>query len=168
MRKTIQLENVQEKPYRNNVGMIIFNSRGEVLVGDRIDYPEKFQFPQGGIDEGETPEEAARRELYEEIGLDLQHPVFEIPEWLFYDFPEDIPEHLKKYRGQRQKWFFYHWDGDPATLNLNTHLREFRSVKWMHMDELVKNIVEFKKNVYKTIFRYYKYFVPEYLKQMRR
>lgn len=167
MEESAHLKNDENKPYRNNVGMIIFNSRGEVLVGDRIDYPEKFQFPQGGIDEGENPEDAAKRELYEEIGLKVDHPVFEIPEWLLYEFPEDIPDHLRKYRGQRQKWFFYYWDGDLSTLNLNIHQREFRTVKWMNIEELVQNIVEFKKNVYKTILKYYHHFVPEFLKEKK-
>ncbi len=168
MQKTLNIKNNHDKPYRNNVGMIVFNSQGEVLVGDRIDYPEKFQFPQGGIDEGESPEEAAKRELYEEIGLALEKPIFEIPEWLMYDFPEDIPDYLKQYKGQRQKWFFYYWDGDPSTLNLNTHQREFRTVKWMNIEELVQNIVEFKKEVYRTILKYYQQIVPEYLKQRQK
>ncbi len=146
---------LSEKPYRKNVGMIVFNSQGKVLVGDRVDYPEKFQFPQGGIDDDEAPLEAAHRELYEEIGLKLENPVFEVPEWLYYEFPEEIPEHLKKYRGQTQKWFFFKWDGDFSLLNLDLHQREFRSLKWMDFEELIEHIVPFKKEVYKKLYKYF-------------
>jgi putative (di)nucleoside polyphosphate hydrolase len=155
----------QNKPYRKNVGMVVFNSQKLVLVGDRVDYPEKYQFPQGGIDENETPLEAAIRELYEEIGLKLEKPVYEIPEWLTYEFPEDIPEYLKKYRGQLQKWFFFFWDGDLRQLNLENHIREFRTVKWMDIDTLVNNIVAFKKDVYKVIKKHFDEFVPKFLEQ---
>ncbi|MCS7206061.1 MAG: RNA pyrophosphohydrolase [Leptospiraceae bacterium] len=157
----------QEKPYRKNVGILVFNSQMKVLVGDRVDHPENYQLPQGGIDEGENPEDAAIRELYEETGLKLQKPVFEIPEWLSYDFPEHIPEHLKKYRGQTQKWFFFHWDGDIQSLDLNSsHHREFRTLKWMDIDVLVNSIIEFKKEVYLKIQKYFYEFVPEYLKTL--
>jgi putative (di)nucleoside polyphosphate hydrolase len=155
------------KPYRKNVGMVVFNSQKQVLVGDRIDYPEKYQFPQGGIDEGETPLKAAQRELYEEIGLKLDNPVYEIPEWLKYEFPEDIPKHLKKYRGQMQKWFFFYWDGDPSQLKLDNHIKEFRTVKWMELNTLVENIVEFKKDVYKIIKKHFDEFVPKFLEQQK-
>ncbi|MFN3604526.1 MAG: RNA pyrophosphohydrolase [Leptonema sp. (in: bacteria)] len=158
------MQNLEDKPYRKNVGIVVFNSSQKVLVGDRIDYPEKYQFPQGGIDDNETPVEAAIRELYEETGLKLEKPIFEIPQWLYYDFPEDIPEDLKKYKGQMQKWFFFHWNGNLESLNLNTHIREFRTLKWIDIDILVENIVEFKKKVYQVIKEYFYKVIPEYLK----
>ncbi len=152
-----------DKPYRKNVGIVVFNSKKQVLVGDRVDYPEKYQFPQGGIDEGENPIDAAKRELYEEIGLELDNPVYEIPEWLYYEFPEDIPDHLKKYRGQMQKWFFFFWDGDISQLKLDNHIREFRTVKWDTLDNIVENIVEFKKDVYKIIKKHFEEFIFRFL-----
>lgn len=143
----------QEKPYRENVGMVVFNSEGYVLAGDRIQYPGSFQFPQGGIDAGESPLAAARRELFEEIGLAVTEPAGEIGEWLTYEFPEDIPEHLKKFRGQKQKWFFFRWDGNPADLQLDLHEREFHSLQWMKMEDLAKEVVSFKRPTYDRIAR---------------
>ena len=145
---------MSEKPYRKNVGVVVFNARGQVLVGERLNYRDVFQFPQGGLDAGEQPEVAARRELYEETGLELDGPpVFEIEQWLRYDFPPDIPKKLKKYRGQEQKWFFYFWDGTVDELNLDVHEREFESVRWDDFTEIVEKIVEFKRPVYREVLR---------------
>ncbi len=143
--------------------MIVFNASGLVLAGDRIQYPGHFQFPQGGIDDGEEPGEAAIRELYEELGLQLKAPEGEIPGWLTYEFPEDIPPHLKKYRGQKQKWFYFRWDGDPDSLDLEIHEREFNSVRWMELSELVRNIIPFKKDVYREIEKHARRFISEHL-----
>ncbi|MCB1166099.1 MAG: RNA pyrophosphohydrolase [Leptospiraceae bacterium] len=154
------------KPYRKNAGMIVFNAAGKVLAGDRIEYPGHFQLPQGGIDEGEEPRAAALRELYEEVGLKLEAPVGEIPAWLNYEFPEDIPKKLKKYRGQTQKWFYFFWNGLPEDLDLDVHEREFRSVCWMDLDQLAQNIIPFKKEVYAEIRRHALPFISGYLKKI--
>ncbi|MDH5654977.1 MAG: RNA pyrophosphohydrolase [Spirochaetia bacterium] len=141
-----------KRPYRKNVGVVVYNEEGMVLTGERIQYPGIFQFPQGGMDEGETPLETARRELYEETSLKLNgEPTHEIQEWIHYDFPEHIPEHLKKFKGQAQKWFFFPWDGDPSTLILDLHEQEFLSVRWYNLYQLVDDIVVFKKMVYRRI-----------------
>lgn len=149
-----------EKPYRQNVGIIVFNRNGLVLAGDRIEYPGSFQLPQGGIDPGEAPAAAAVRELYEEVGLRMEAPAGEIAEWLTYDFPEDVPSRLKKYRGQRQKWFFFRWDGDPSTLNLSVHEREFNTVRWMKLEDVIAGIVSFKKSTYEQIGEEARRFIP--------
>jgi len=154
-----------KRPYRKNVGVVIYNRSGLVLVGERIQYPGIFQFPQGGMDKGEKPLETAVRELYEETGLAIEtEPTHEIEEWITYEFPEDIPEHLKRYRGQSQKWFFFPWDGDPSTLELDLHVREFISVKWYDLKELVNDIVEFKKPVYRRILEEARKYLPEVFK----
>lgn len=138
-----------DKPYRENVGIIIFNSNGQVLVGERLGYPGNYQFPQGGLDAGEKPVDAARRELYEEIGLRVDEaPAFEIPDWLYYEFPKDVPAKLKKYAGQKQKWFGWRWDGNPQTLDLHVHEPEFAKLRWAELDEIVAQIVPFKRTVY--------------------
>lgn len=141
-----------KKPYRRNVGIVVFNKMRLVLVGERVDYPGSYQFPQGGIDEGETPEEAAKRELFEEIGLEIKNPFAgKITDWFFYDFPPEIPEGLKKFRGQMQKWFFYFWNGSPEKLKLDNHEREFSHLRWMTMERIRKEVVYFKRPVYNKI-----------------
>ncbi|HMV45867.1 MAG TPA: NUDIX domain-containing protein, partial [Leptospiraceae bacterium] len=79
------------KPYRKNVGIVVFNSKGEVLVGRRVGpYRDNWQYPQGGIDEDEEPKQAAVRELYEEVGIKEVQFVYEAPKWISYDFPKDL------------------------------------------------------------------------------
>jgi putative (di)nucleoside polyphosphate hydrolase len=151
-----------KRPYRRNVGVVIYNSSGQVLTGERIQYPGIFQFPQGGMDDGEKPIETARRELYEETGLFIDYePTHEIAEWICYDFPPDIPEHLKIFRGQAQKWFFFPWDGEPSALKLDLHTREFLTVRWYDLRQLVNDIVEFKKMVYQRILSEAERYLPE-------
>lgn len=154
-----------EKPYRLNVGIVVFNSKGEVLTGERIQYPGVFQFPQGGIDEGESPLDGAIRELTEETGLDLngQEPVAEYPDWLTYEFPEDVPEHLKKYRGQKQKWFFFHKDVDTSRLSLDHHDVEFSAVQWSDLARVAEEIVSFKQPVYRELERFGRSVIHDFL-----
>lgn len=144
---------VTKKGYRKNVAVVVFNRLGQVLAGERAGKKGALQFPQGGVDAGETPLEAARRELWEETGLKLEGPpVYEIEEWLAYDFPAEIDNpKLRKYRGQEQKWFFFRWDGDPSTLNLDVHHREFDRLLWTELTTVSESIVDFKKAVYRRV-----------------
>lgn len=127
-----------------------------MLAGDRLQYPGMFQFPQGGIDEGETPESAAYRELYEETGLLLSNkPIAGYDGWLYYDFPEDIPERLRKFAGQMQKWFLFYWDGNVESLTLDKHEREFNTLRWQSFKQLCDEIVAFKRPVYSELYNYF-------------
>ena len=141
------------KPYRKNVGVVVFNREGRVLLGERLNQRGAWQFPQGGIDRGETTLEAGRRELYEETGLLLSDPpAAEIADWLYYDFPKEMKTGLtSKHRGQQQKWYFYHWDGDHQKLDLAIHKREFAQLTWGTLEEAAAGIVAFKKKIYEQI-----------------
>ncbi len=157
-----------DKPYRNNVGIIVFNRAGKLLAGERIGEPGSFQFPQGGVDPGEDLVVAARRELWEETGLDLDcPPVFEVPEWLHYDFPPEMTCRLaKKYRGQRQRWYFYYWDDDIASLEYQGDDAEFMDLVWMDFDSVRETIVPFKRGVYDALNPYVSLTVPEYISNL--
>lgn len=137
------------KPYRKNVGVVIFNSFGEVLVGERIGLDGSWQFPQGGIDDSEDTKSAAYRELYEEVGIKEAELVYEIPNWISYDFPQNFKSPMaKKYAGQIQKWFLLYWDHPANECNLHVHEQEFESVKFIPLSSCVDSIVSFKKDVY--------------------
>jgi len=138
------------KPYRKNVGMVVFNQHGEVLVGERENIPKSWQFPQGGIDADEEPKTAAFRELYEEVGIANPELVQEVEEWLHYDFPADLKLHsgMAKYRGQTQKWFLFYWNHEASQCDLDIHEREFTEVKFIPLAQCVDTIVDFKKPIY--------------------
>ena len=141
-------------PYRPCVGMMIFNARGEVFAGRRIDQSlEAWQMPQGGIDQGETPREAALRELGEEIGTSNVAFLREYPEWI----PYDLPDHLLgvawegRYRGQRLRWFAVRLIGPDSQINLKTPHQEFSEWRWVGIDELLALAVPFKRETYERV-----------------
>jgi putative (di)nucleoside polyphosphate hydrolase len=141
-------------PYRPCVGIMLFNQDGKVFVGKRIDQTvEAWQMPQGGIDKGETPVEAALRELQEEVGTDKAHIIGEMEDWVIYD----LPPHLVgvalhgKYRGQRQKWFALRFTGSDADIDLAAHEPEFAAYQWVSLEALPGLIVPFKRESYKAV-----------------
>ena len=143
-----------ELPYRPCVGMMMFNGRGEIFVGKRIDQSiEAWQMPQGGIDEGETPRGAALRELKEEVGTDHVEILREHPGWL----PYELPDHLLgiawegRYRGQRLKWFAVRLLGPDSEINLKTPHQEFSDWKWVGIDEVLQLVVPFKRETFALV-----------------
>jgi len=153
--------NFNKLPYRSNVGIMMVNEKGYVFVGQRLDNNQNaWQMPQGGIDAGEDPETAAYRELLEETGIKKQDVRFvaSSSKWLSYDLPEDLIPILwnGKFRGQKQKWFLFKFLGEDGDINIATEHPEFSKWKWISKENLLKEIVPFKKSVYENVLKEFK------------
>lgn len=157
----MDLDQVENLPYRKCVGIMLINDEGLVFAGQRIDgIAEAWQMPQGGIDKGEDTYSAALRELEEETGISakLVEFVAESSGTFFYDLPEQLIPKLwgGKYRGQEQKWFLFRYLGKDNQININTRHPEFFKWRWMPMDQLIEKIVPFKKTVYGSVIAEFK------------
>jgi putative (di)nucleoside polyphosphate hydrolase len=142
-------------PYRPCAGMMLLNREGLIFVGKRLDQTvEAWQMPQGGIDDGEAPRDAALRELDEEIGTRHVKILREHPDWLTYDLPEHLVGIALKglYRGQIQKWFALRFLGKDSEIDLKTKHEEFSEWKWVDADTLMGLIVPFKREIYEKVF----------------
>ena len=147
-------KNKTDKPYRLGVGMVLFNEQGQVFVGRRKDAPDPaWQFPQGGIDEGEDPLAAVWREMAEEIGTNKAQLLRESGDWLAYDLPEDIAAKCwgGKYRGQKQMWYAFRFVGKDTDIDLNTHNPEFSHWQWVDLASVVDLVVPFKHALYQQV-----------------
>ncbi|WP_050605096.1 RNA pyrophosphohydrolase [Ruegeria sp. 6PALISEP08] len=149
-------EDIAKLPYRPCVGLMLINADGRIFVGQRNDrHKDAWQMPQGGVDKGENPRDAALRELWEETGVtsDLVEVVAETDGWLPYDLPHDIVPKIWKgrYRGQEQKWFLLRFVGTDEQINIATDHPEFSHWKWQAPDRLIEEIVPFKRDVYEQV-----------------
>jgi putative (di)nucleoside polyphosphate hydrolase len=161
-KKTILPESL---PYRPCVGVMVLNRAGLVWAGRRIAEDDSemagtdrlWQMPQGGIDKGEEPLEAARRELYEETGMRTVSLLAEAPGWINYDLPAHLLGIALKgrFRGQAQRWFAFRFEGDDSEIAINPppggHQAEFDAWAWKPMAELPELIVPFKRGVYDQV-----------------
>ena len=150
-------EVIEKLPYRPCVGLVLLNRDGHIFAGQRIDNAmDAWQMPQGGIDEGETPVEAALRELTEETGIaaDRVEVLRESSEWHAYDLPRHLVTKLWKgrYRGQTQRWFILRFMGEDSEVSIETDEPEFRAWAWMEEGELLRKIVPFKRDTYARVF----------------
>lgn len=149
---------MQESKYRKCVGIVLFNDERKVLVGKRRDYSsEAWQLPQGGVDEGESYENALYREMTEEIGTDKAEIIAELPDLLRYDLPPELQGKLwgGEYKGQEQQWFLMHFKGNEDDINIHTEEPEFVAYRWVELPQCIDLIVEFKRDVYKKLIEHF-------------
>jgi putative (di)nucleoside polyphosphate hydrolase len=156
-------------PYRDCVGVAVFNKAGQVFIARRIaeDDPEHssemgspWQMPQGGIDKGEDALVAARRELYEETSIKSVSLLAQAPDWIYYDLPDEaLGIALKgKYRGQRQRWFAFAFEGEDSEINVTAPgggdaPPEFDKWRWEDLEKTPDIIVSFKRDAYAQVAR---------------
>jgi putative (di)nucleoside polyphosphate hydrolase len=164
---------VNELPYRPCIGVMVLNREGLAFIGRRNNGPEHvdethcWQMPQGGIDKGEDPWPAAKRELYEETNIRSIVKLGEITEWLTYDLPPDLVGKAWKgrYKGQTQKWYAVRFCGKEREIDILTpgggHDPEFIDWRWEPIANLPDLIVPFKRPVYEVIVKEFaRYAVP--------
>jgi putative (di)nucleoside polyphosphate hydrolase len=149
----------RQLPYRQGVGLCLFNREGLILVAERRDRPGAWQMPQGGVQKGEALHVTALRELKEEVGTDNAEIVAQIPEKLSYEFPDWLQHkggvYRGKYRGQEQIWFALRFLGTDNDISLEGEHEpeqpEFVAWRWVPLAEAVNLIVDFKRPVYDRV-----------------
>lgn len=154
--------------YRRNSGIVVFREDGKVLLCERVeDYPKRWQFPQGGIDQGETPLQAAVRELKEETSVTSVKFICALPEPLRYTFPEVVKAKLAVRGifddGQEQYWHLFFFEGEKSEINIQTKVPEFRSYAWVDIEQAPEMVVEFKRHNYETVAQEFHKKIKEYL-----
>ena len=144
----------QNLPLRLGVGIVVLNEKNEVFVGKRIDNPKNFwQMPQGGVDIGEKFYDAAKRELKEETNIKTIKFIKEIDGFISYLLPDELLGIIWKgrYKGQKQKWFIVRFEGFEREINIKTKYPEFLDWKWVNLDKITDEVVDFKLKVYSKI-----------------
>ena len=141
-------------PLRSGVGIAVLNKDNKIFVAKRIDNPKNFwQMPQGGVDDGEDYLTAAYRELEEETSIKEVEVIKELDELITYELPKKLLGIIwnGKYRGQEQKWFLMRFLGKDSDINIKTKNPEFCEWKWIEIDNLTDQVVDFKLHVYENV-----------------
>jgi putative (di)nucleoside polyphosphate hydrolase len=139
--------------YRRNVGLMLIAPDRRIFVGRRAGRADSWQMPQGGVDDHETPVEAACRELWEEVGTTNALLLRESAQWLTYEVPEPMrPASWKgRWHGQAQRWFALAFTGRDTDIDIAAHDKEFDAWQWMGAGELLERIVPFKRATYVAV-----------------
>ena len=147
-------EQYKNLPLRSGVGIVVLNQKNKIFVAKRIDNPNDFwQMPQGGIDTGEKPLEAAFRELKEETSIKSVKLIRELNYEITYHLPDNLLGIIwkGKYKGQTQKWFIMRFLGNNNEIDLKTKHPEFLEWKWIEIENITDKVVDFKLHVYEKI-----------------
>ena len=150
-------------PLRIGIGAIVINKENKIFVGKRRDHPnnDRWQMPQGGVNDGEKPFDALKRELKEETSIKNIKIIKELDDWTEYELPNYLLGKIwkGKYRGQKQKWFILKFTGKDDEINLKTKHPEFIEWKWVNPESLPEIIVDFKKILYEKLLLKIKPFI---------
>ena len=149
-------------PYRPCVGIALFNKDGKIFVGERIDTPDSWQMPQGGVDDGEDILDAAFRELQEEVGTQSAELIEISSNTVRYDVPKELStKHWGgKYRGQEQTWVALRFTGQDSDIQLDRFdVPEFSRWQWVDLSKTVDLIVPFKRETYQKIIALFEHIV---------
>ena len=147
-------ENYKNLPLRVGVGIVVLNKNNQVFVAKRIDNPKNFwQMPQGGVDVGEKFYDAAVRELKEETSIKTIKFIKEIDGYISYLLPDELLGIIwrGKFKGQKQKWFIFRFEGNEKEINIKTKHPEFLDWKWISVEKITNVVVDFKLEVYSKI-----------------
>ncbi len=152
--------------FRKNAGIVVFRADKKVLICQRSDMQNSWQFPQGGIEDGETPEQAAERELQEETSISGLKRIITLNEPARYHFPPEVITSMQKRgfnnAGQDMYWSLFYFDGMDAEINLATETPEFKAFKWSSLEEAVALAVEFKKPAYEKMYQAFRPIIEKY------
>ncbi len=155
------MKNTNQLPYRSGVGMMVFNDEKKIFVGKRIDNQEAWQMPQGGINKDEDIESAAKRELFEETGIQSIRIIKRSEKIYTYDLPQHLLGKIwkGKYKGQKQTWFLIKFLGPDSEININQKHPEFSEWMWVDIQKLPELIVSFKKDLYLSVVKEFSNFI---------
>ncbi len=147
--------------FRPNVGIVLARADGRVWLGRRADTPgpRNWQFPQGGVDEGEALDAAALRELKEETGASSVRLIGRTEDWMAYRFPANYrrSKAAKGWLGQKQIWFAFRFLGDDREFDLAAHDQvEFDAWRWAAIDETLESVAEFKRETYRRVIAHFR------------
>ncbi len=155
---TRQLKQKPDYLYRSGVGIMIINKNKEIFVGKRIDnHSDAWQMPQGGLDAGEGEDVAMFRELKEETGINDESVkvIQKSQKYHYYNLPYKLQKKFwgGKYLGQKQKWYLVEFIGEESAINVKTEDPEFSEWKWISKENLLNEIVPFKRDLYEDIIK---------------